>query len=85
MRRQERLPGHVGPHPRPIGSRQRSAGRQAGRAVDGGNAPGDLEPKWADVAVNDLERRPESGHILVVALGEVGSFQLLLTELGQRV
>ena len=37
------------------------------------------------MAVNDLERRPEAGRLLVVAWGEVGSFQLLLAQFGQRV
>ena len=60
---EEELPGHLGPHPRPIGSRQRSAGRQAGRAVDRGDAPGDLEPKRADVTVDDLERRSQPGSL----------------------
>ena len=82
---EEELPGHLGPHPRPISSRQRSAGRQAGRRVDRRDASGHLEPERADVAIDDLERRPQPGRILEVALGEVGSFQLLLSELGQRV
>ena len=82
---EEELPGHLGPHPRPISSRQRSAGRKAGRRIDRREASGHLEPERADVTINDLERRPEPGHVLVVALGEVGSFQLLLAELGQRM
>ena len=31
---QEELAGHLGPHPRPISSRQRSVGGQAGRRID---------------------------------------------------
>ena len=37
------------------------------------------------IAVNDLERRPQPRRILEVLLGEVGSFQLLLPQLGQRM
>jgi hypothetical protein len=44
---------------------------------------GDLEAERADVAVR--ERRREPGRILVFALGETGSFQLLLSELSKRM
>ena len=85
MRSEEELPGHLGPHPRPISGRQRSAGRQAARRLDRPDAFGDLEAERADVAVNDLERRPEPGRILVVAFGEVRPLELPLSELGKRV
>jgi hypothetical protein len=81
----EKVAGHLGPHPRPICSRQRSAGGKAGRRIDHRDAPCHFEPERADLAVNDLERHSEPGRVLVVALGEVGSFQLLLPPLGQRV
>ena len=82
---EEELAGHLGPHPRPICGRQRRVGRQAGRRVDRRDASGHLEPERADVAIDDLERRPQPGHFLEVASGEVRSFQLLLAQLGQRV
>ena len=82
---EEELAGHLGPHPRPLSSGQGSAGRKAGRRIDRREASGHLEAERADLTVNDLERRPEPGRILVVALGEVWSCQLLLAELGQRV
>jgi hypothetical protein len=82
---QEELPGHLGPHPCPICSRQRRVRRQAGCRVDRRDAPGDLEPERADIAVNDLERSSKTDNILEVACREVRSFQLLLAELGQRV
>src|SRR5215216_6985731 len=82
---QEKLTGHLRPHPGPICSRQRRAHRQTGRAVDRPDAPGHLEPKGADDTINDLERSSKTGRLLEVAWGEVRSFQLLLAELGQRV
>jgi hypothetical protein len=82
---QEKLTGHLGPHPRPISGRQRSAHRQAGRRIDRGNAPSHLEPERADDTINDLERHTQPGHVLQVTSGEVRSFQLLLSEFGQRM
>ena len=49
------------------------------------DAFGDLEAERADVTINDLERRPEPGRVLVVALGEVRPLELLLPQLGKRV
>jgi hypothetical protein len=85
MRCQEALPGHLGPHPRPISSRQRSAGRKASRRLDRREASCHFEAEGAEVAVNDLERRPKPGRILIVQQGEVGSFQLLLSPFGKRM
>ena len=85
MRRKEELPGHLGPHPRPIRGRQRSAGGQAGCRIDRREAPCHFEAERAEIAINDLERRPQPSHVLEVACGEVRPFQLLLAELGQRV
>jgi hypothetical protein len=85
MLRGEELAGHLGPHPGPVCSGQGSAGGNAGRGVDRSEPSCHFAAEWADVTVNDLERRPEPGRVLVVALGEVGSCQLLLAELGQRV
>jgi hypothetical protein len=67
MRRQEALPGHIGPHPRPISSRQRSAGRKAGHRPELREASCHFKVERADLAVNDLERRPEPRDILIVA------------------
>jgi hypothetical protein len=38
-----------------------------------------------NIAVNDLERHPQLCRILKVPQGEVGSFQLLLSKIGQWV
>jgi hypothetical protein len=79
---QKELAGHLGPHPRPISSRQRSAGRKAGRRLNRREASCHFEAERVDVTINDLERRSEPGRVLVVAFGEVGSCQLLLAEPG---
>jgi len=41
-----------------------------------------FQSERADVTINDLERRPEPGRVLVVPLGEVQSFHLLLHDVG---
>ncbi len=82
---EEELAGHRGPHPRPVCGRQGSAGGKVGRGPERRVASCHFEPERADLAVNDLEWRPEPGHLLVVAWGEVGSCQLLLSQFGQRV
>ena len=81
----EELPGHIGPHPGPISSRQRRAGRQAGCRIDRRDAFGHLEPKRADDTINDPERHTQTGHFLEVADCECWPFKLPLAELGQRV
>jgi len=63
----EKLGGHLGSHPRPISSRQRSAGRKVSRRLDRREASCHFEAERADVPVNDLERRPEPGRTLVIA------------------
>jgi hypothetical protein len=82
---QEELAGYLGPHPCPIGSRQRRAHGQAGCRVDRRDAFGHLEPERADVPFEDLERRAQLGRFLEVADSECWPFKLLLAELGQRV
>ena len=82
---EEKLAGHLGPHPRPISSRQRSASGQPGRRLDRRETSCHFEPERADDTIDDLERPPETGRILQVSCSEVRSFQLLLPELGQRV
>jgi hypothetical protein len=81
----EKLPGHIGPHPGPISSQQRSAGRKAGRHLDRRVTSRDFEPERADVPINDPEGRSEFGGVLEVAWSELRPFQLLLSELGQRM
>jgi hypothetical protein len=81
----EKLTGHLSPHPRPISSPQRRAHRQAGHAVDRGNAFRHFQPERADDTIDDPERHPQPRRVLKVPQGEVGSLQLLLPELGQRV
>jgi hypothetical protein len=85
MCREEELAGDLGPHPRPIGCRQRSAGGKAGRRPELREASCHFEPEGADVAVNDFERCAEPGRVLTVAFGEVGALQLLLSQFGKWV
>jgi hypothetical protein len=85
MRGQEEFAGNLGPHPRPIGGRQRRAHGQAGRRIDHPDAFGHLQPERADITIDNPERNPQTGYLLEVAYGEVRSFQLLLSELGQRM
>ena len=82
---EEELPGHVGPHPGPICGRHWRVGWEAGRAVDCGNAPGDLLPERTDIAVDNPERSSKTGRFLIVAGGEIRSLQLLLSQLGKWV
>jgi hypothetical protein len=49
------------------------------------NAPGHLEPERADITIDDLERRAQTGHFLKVTDSECWPFKLLLAELGQRM
>ena len=65
----EELPRHLGPHPRPIRSRQRRVGRQPGRLVERGDAFRHLDPERATTPSTDLERRPQPGHVLEVPYG----------------
>jgi hypothetical protein len=78
MHCKEELAGRLGPYLGPICSRQRRGGGQAGRRIDRREASRHLEPERADLAINDLERRPKPRHGLKVLIGEVGSFKLLL-------
>jgi hypothetical protein len=82
---EEELPGHLSAHPGPVSRRDRGVGRRSDCRVERRDALGHLDPKWAQIVVDDLERRPQQRHVLKVPQGEVGSFQLLLAELGQRM
>jgi hypothetical protein len=81
----EELPGHLSPHLRPVSRRDRGVGRPSDCRVERRDAVGHLDPKRAQIVVDHLERRPQPGHILKILSGEVGSFKLLLPQLGQRV
>ena len=81
----EELMCHLGPHPGPIRGRPGSAGGKAGRRIDRPDAFGHFEPERADITIDNPERDPQTGYFLEVAWGEVRPFQLLLSELGQRV
>ena len=85
MLSEEELPGHLSPHPRPVSRRDRGVSWPSDCSVERRDALGHLEPKRAQIVVDDLERRPQPRHVLKVLSGEVGSFQLLLPQLGQRV
>jgi len=85
MFRGEEFTGHLGPHPRPGCGRQRRIGRKAGCRLDSSDVFGHLEPERADDTLDDPERSSETGRILIVARGEVRSFQLLLSHFGKRV
>ena len=77
--------GYLGPHLRPISSRQRRFRRQAGRGIDRRDAFGHFKPERADVPIEDLERRAQLGHFLEIADSDVWPFQLLLLQAGQRM
>jgi hypothetical protein len=81
----EELPCHLSPHPRPVSRRDRGVGRPSDCRVERRDALGHLEPKRAKIVVDDLERRPQPRRVQKILIGEVGSFQLLLPQLGQRV
>jgi hypothetical protein len=85
MLSEEELPGHLSPHPSPICSGQGGAGGKTGCRIDRRVTPCHFEAERADLAINDLERRPKPGCVLVVVFGEIRSLQLLLPELGQRM
>ncbi len=81
----EELPCHLSPHPRPVSRRDRGVGRPSDCGVERRDALGHLDPKRAQIVVDDLERRPEPRHVLKILSGEVGSLQLLLPQLRQRM
>ena len=81
----EELPCHLSPHPGPVSRRDRGVGRPSDGGVERRDALGHLNSKRAQIVVDDLERRPQPRHVLKVLSGEVGSFQLLLPQLGQRM
>ena len=80
-----KLPGHRGPNPRPICSRQRRVGRKASCHLGSPDAFRHLEPERADDTIEDLERHTELAHLPEVTSGEIRSFQRLLAQLGQRM
>ena len=74
---QEELAGHLGPHPRPIGSRQRRVRQQAGRAVDCRDAFGHLKPERADIAIDNPRARKQTFNVCMdepVDYGELGAY-----------
>ena len=85
MLRGEELACHLGADPGPVRRRHRPIPGQTGRLVDGGDPFRHLDPERADVAVEDLERRPQPGHRQQVGFGQVRSLELLQSQLGQRV
>jgi hypothetical protein len=82
---QEELTSHLSPHPGPVSRRDRGVGRPSDGAVERRDALGHLKPKRAQIVVDNLERRPQPRHILKIPQSEVGSLQLLLPQLGQRM
>jgi hypothetical protein len=82
---QEELPGHLGSHARPIGSRHRSVRRKVSCGLDRRDTFGHLKTERAHVVVEDLERCTEPGDVMQVAFGKAWPFPLLLAQLGQRM
>jgi hypothetical protein len=82
---EEELSGYLSPHPGPVGRRDRGVGRPSNRSVERRDALGHLDSKRDQIVVDDLERHAQPRRILKVLSGEVGSFQLLLPQLGQRM
>src|SRR5215218_10968319 len=81
----EEFMGYLSPHPGPVSRRDRGVGRRSDGGVERRDALGHLEAERDQIVVDDLERRPQLGHVLKVPQGEVWSFQLLLPQLRQRV
>jgi hypothetical protein len=81
----EELTGYLSPHPGPVSRRDRGVGRPSQCRVERRDALGHLDPKRSQIVVDDPERPPQPRRILKVPQGEVGSFQLLLPQLRQRV
>jgi len=77
---EEELPGNLCSHPRPVSCRDRGVGSPSDGGVERRDAFGHLDPKRAQIVVDDLERRPQPRHVLKVLIGEVGSFELLLPQ-----
>jgi hypothetical protein len=82
---EEELTGHLSPHPRPVSRRDRGVGRPSDGGVERRDALSHLNPKRAQIVVDNLERRPQPRHVLKILSREVGSLQLLLPQLGQRM
>jgi hypothetical protein len=54
----EELPGHLSAHPRQVSRRDRGVSRPSDGRVERRDAPGHLDPKRAQIIVDDPERRP---------------------------
>src|SRR5512132_3694465 len=79
------LPGYLRANSRPVSRRDRGVGRPSDGGVERRDALGHLDPKRAQIVVYAPERRPQPRRILKLPQGEVGSFQLLLPQLGEWV
>ena len=82
---QKEFTGHLSPHPGPVSRRNRGICRPSDSGIERRDASGHLDPKRAKIVIDDLERRPQPRHVLKILSGQVGSLQLLLPQLSQRV
>ena len=78
------LPGHLRPNPRPVSRRDRGVDRLPDRGIESSDPLGHLDPERRRI-VDDLERCPQPHDVPEVLSSEVGAFQLLEPQLGQRM
>ena len=81
----EELPTHLRPDPRPLVGGHGGPAGCALQQVQGGEPFGDLDPQRRHVRGEDLERRPQPGHLAVVGFAETRPVQGVHALLGQRV
>jgi hypothetical protein len=78
------LPDHLRPNPRPVSRRDRDIDRLPDRGIQRSDPPSHLNPERRRI-VDDLERCPQPHHVPEVPSSQVGAFQLLQPQLGQRM
>ena len=78
------LPGYLRPNPRPVSRRDRGVDRLPDRGIESSDPLGHLDPERRRI-VDDLERCPQPHDVPEVLSSEVGAFQLLEPQLGQRM
>jgi hypothetical protein len=71
-------------YPRPVSRRDRGVDRLPDRRIESNNPLGHLNPERRRL-VDDLERCPQPHGVPEVLSSEVGAFQLLEPQLGQRM
>jgi hypothetical protein len=78
------LPDHLRPNPGPVSRRDRGIDRLPDRGIQSSDPLRHLDPERRRI-VDDLERCPQPHDIPEVPSSQVGAFQLLQPQLGQRM